>query len=95
MTLPLILVLEYKWQLLFVCDRGSHIVSILIRSVVFKLTRHKQDIVESVDIRDTKGLIGIYTALTVLRTLASWVQSEYTTWFKSITNSSPITIAYY
>ncbi|KAF5979015.1 hypothetical protein FCOIX_5560 [Fusarium coicis] len=39
-TLPLILVLEHKWQLLFACYRGSHI-----------------DIVESVDIGDTKGLM--------------------------------------
>ncbi|KAF5966607.1 hypothetical protein FBULB1_11575 [Fusarium bulbicola] len=39
-TLPLILVLEHKWQLLFACDRGSH-----------------TDIVESVDIGDTKGLM--------------------------------------
>ncbi|KAK2666918.1 hypothetical protein RAB80_017339 [Fusarium oxysporum f. sp. vasinfectum] len=69
-TLPLILVLEHKWQLLFACDRGSHI-----------------DIVESVDIGDTKGLMGMYTVLSVLRTLASWVQSEYATWFENFVNS--------
>ncbi|KAL3587998.1 hypothetical protein FPOAC2_13897 [Fusarium poae] len=69
-TLPLILVLEHKWQLLFACDRGSHI-----------------DIVESVDIGDTKGLMGMYTVLSVLRMLASWMQSEYATWFENFINS--------
>lgn len=70
-TLPLILVLEHKCQLLFACNRGSHIISILVRSTLFKLTRPKQDIVKSVDIGDTKGLIGMYTVLSVLQTLAS------------------------
>ncbi|KAF5023709.1 hypothetical protein F66182_4230 [Fusarium sp. NRRL 66182] len=69
-TLPLILVLEHKWQLLFACDRGSHI-----------------DIVESVDIGDTRGLMGMYTVLSVLRTLASWMQSEYAIWIENLVDS--------
>ncbi|KAH6980499.1 hypothetical protein EDB80DRAFT_783578 [Ilyonectria destructans] len=59
-TLPLILIMEHEWSLLFACDRGDRI-----------------DIVENVAMGDTRGLIGLYKILAVLRSLASWMQRVF------------------
>ncbi|KAM6514438.1 hypothetical protein FALCPG4_015575 [Fusarium falciforme] len=66
-TLPLILIMEHEWYLLFACDRRDRI-----------------DIVEHVAMGDTRGLIGLYKILATLRSLASWMQNEYTAWMQQV-----------
>ncbi|KAF4974224.1 hypothetical protein FZEAL_8862 [Fusarium zealandicum] len=44
------------------------------------------EIIEDIAIGDTRGLIGLYTILATLRTLASWMQEEYLNWIKRLFN---------
>ncbi|KAI5455760.1 hypothetical protein BGZ63DRAFT_368564, partial [Mariannaea sp. PMI_226] len=46
----------------------------------------KIEIVEGIAIGDTRGLIGLYKIVGVLRVLALWVQGEYMTWIQRLLN---------
>ncbi|KAK2468696.1 hypothetical protein H9L39_19623, partial [Fusarium oxysporum f. sp. albedinis] len=67
-TLPLIIVMEHKWRLLFACDRQDRIVNLF------------QEILEDVAIGSTDSLIGLYTIMATLRLIGAWMQDKYMTW---------------
>ncbi|KAF4946654.1 hypothetical protein FSARC_14144 [Fusarium sarcochroum] len=62
-TLPLMLVIENEWKLLFAYDRGDEI-----------------HIVEQIPIGSTGELKEVYRIIAVLRTLASWMETEFMDW---------------
>ncbi|KAJ4152180.1 hypothetical protein NW765_017689 [Fusarium oxysporum] len=49
------------------------------------------EIIEGIAIGDTRGLIGLYIIIGVLRVLASWMQDEYMTWVQKLVDKISVT----
>jgi len=80
-TLPLLFVSGEHWQLMFIRDIESSIVSCHQLPAILILMLISQEIFDCVTIGNTESILGCYKILTALRHLYNWAATIFQPWF--------------